>query len=167
LDNASETMIEAELHAKGLNAPRLTPGHIDATITGEQYLQPEGTTLTICILTLFNGFTVTGESAAASPDNFDAGIGRRIARANAREKIWPLAGYLLKTRLWEAGIKFRSTAAPKGGERPAQLYDDLQTCIAELADLMQVVATDVCLPDPVAQRVGLALGEARRLVGAG
>lgn len=57
--------------------------------------------LTFCVLVLRNGFTVTGESACASPENFDAEIGRKIARANAVQKIWPLEGYLLKQRLHE------------------------------------------------------------------
>jgi hypothetical protein len=57
------------------------------------------TLLTICVLVLKNGFTVTGESACASPDNFDAEIGKRIARANAVQKIWPLMGYHLKETL--------------------------------------------------------------------
>jgi hypothetical protein len=52
--------------------------------------------LTICVLVLKNGFTVTGESACASPENFDADIGRLIARQNATQKIWPLMGYALK-----------------------------------------------------------------------
>lgn len=55
--------------------------------------------LTFCVLVLRNGFTVTGESACASPENFDAEIGRKIARANAEQKIWPLMGYELKQRL--------------------------------------------------------------------
>lgn len=55
--------------------------------------------LTFCVLVLRNGFTVTGESACASPENFDAEIGQNIARANAIQKIWPLEGYLLKERL--------------------------------------------------------------------
>lgn len=55
--------------------------------------------LTFCVLTLENGFTVTGESACASPENFDAEIGRRIARENAVQKIWPLMGYELRTKL--------------------------------------------------------------------
>ena len=55
--------------------------------------------LTFCVLTLRNGFTVTGESACASPENFDAGIGRNIARQNAVNKIWPLMGYELRTKL--------------------------------------------------------------------
>lgn len=55
--------------------------------------------LTFCVLVLKNGFTVTGESACASPENFDAEIGRKIARQNAVQKIWPLMGYELKVRL--------------------------------------------------------------------
>lgn len=57
--------------------------------------------LTFCVLVLKNGFTVTGESACASPENFDAEIGRKIARQNAEQKIWPLMGYALKQRLRE------------------------------------------------------------------
>ena len=55
--------------------------------------------LTFCVLTLRNGFTVTGESACASPENFNAEIGRRIARENAAAKIWPLMGYELRSKL--------------------------------------------------------------------
>ena len=62
-----------------------------------------GTTLTVCCLILENGFTVTGQSAAASPENFDEEIGRKIARADAREKIWQLEGYLLRERLFLQG----------------------------------------------------------------
>ena len=48
---------------------------------------------------LRNGFTVTGESACASPENFDVQIGCAIARENAVQKIWPLLGYELRTKL--------------------------------------------------------------------
>lgn len=96
---ASEASIEAEIKTKGLTAPRITPDQIDAKIAGETFHLFPGTTLTICVLTLQNGFQVTGESASASPENFDAGIGRRIARDNARNKIWMLEGYLLKSNL--------------------------------------------------------------------
>jgi hypothetical protein len=94
-----EKQIEAEIQAKGLNAPRLNPDMIDATIVSEQYHVFAGTTLTVCALTLRNGYIVTGESAAASPENFDQAIGRKIARDNARNKIWALEGYLLRERL--------------------------------------------------------------------
>jgi hypothetical protein len=95
-----ETAIENEIQAKGLNAPRLNPAMIDATIAGEAYYVFPGTTLTVCALTLRNGFIVTGESAAASAANFDEAIGRKIARDNARSKIWAFEGYLLRERLF-------------------------------------------------------------------
>lgn len=97
--NHDEAAIESEIQRKGLNAPRLTPAVIDAQIVAEAYHVFPGTTLTVCALTLRNGFLVVGESASASPENFDAAIGRRIARDNARGKIWALEGYMLKTRL--------------------------------------------------------------------
>lgn len=60
--------------------------------------------LTFCVLVLKNGFTVTGESACASPENFDPEIGRKIAYENARNKIWMLEGYLLKEKLHQAKL---------------------------------------------------------------
>lgn len=94
-----EQAIEAEIQRKGLTAPRLTPDLIDATIAGEAFYVFPGTTLTVCALTLRNGFMVTGESAAASPYNFDEELGRKIARDNARNKIWAFEGYLLRDKL--------------------------------------------------------------------
>lgn len=94
-----EAAIEAEIQAKGLTAPRLTPEHIDAQIVSEVYYVFPGTTLTICALTLKNGFLVTGESAAASPANFNLELGKKIARTNARTKIWALEGYRLRSKL--------------------------------------------------------------------
>jgi hypothetical protein len=56
--------------------------------------------LTFCVLVLRNGFTVTGESACVSAENFDDAIGRKIARENAIAKVWPLMGYELKSKLF-------------------------------------------------------------------
>lgn len=95
-----EAAIEKEIQAKGLNAPRLNPQMIDAAIKSEAYHVFPGTAMTICALTLRNGFIVTGESAAASPENFDEAIGKKIARDNARNKIWALEGYLLRDRIY-------------------------------------------------------------------
>lgn len=95
----NEAATEAEIKAKGLTAPRVTPEQIDATVIAEQYHVFPGTTVTACCLTLRNGFTVIGESACASPENFDPEIGRKIARDNARGKIWQLEGYALRERL--------------------------------------------------------------------
>ena len=113
----NDQMIEQEIQAKGLTAPRVTPADIEANIAAEHYFtardgadhssmedfckgRSEGLyLLTFCVLTTRNGFTVTGESACASPENFDADIGRKIARQNAVAKVWPLMGYALKNQL--------------------------------------------------------------------
>ena len=119
----SDKAIEQEIQAKGLTAPRVTPQRIEEVIASEHYFtagqgvsgevssrdqQPDQfcyerslDMLTFCVLVLKNGFTVTGESACASPENFDAEIGRKIARENAVNKVWMLEGYLLKQKLHE------------------------------------------------------------------
>ena len=128
----SDQQIEAEIQAKGLTAPRVTPADIEASIASEHYFTARDGTrqstknqiiatgvdlqtvikslelLTFCVLTLRNGFTVTGESACASPENFDAEVSQKIARANAVNKIWPLEGYLLKERLYQKSACFIS-----------------------------------------------------------
>lgn len=119
----SDQAIEQEIQQKGLTAPRVTPADIEANISSEWFFTAEqGVTgalidsdgevaheapaslnlLTFCVLVLKNGFTVTGESACASPANFDAALGRKIARQNAVQKIWPLMGYALKQQLHDA-----------------------------------------------------------------
>ena len=99
----TELEIEKEIQEKGLNAPRLTPDLIESKIVKEEYHLLTDV-LTVCVLTLENGFTVTGESACASPANYNKEIGDRIARDNAKEKIWVLEGYLLKQKLFEGLI---------------------------------------------------------------
>lgn len=117
--------IEQEIQAKGLTAPRVTPADLQANIANWFYFTAaqgaekaardngsymagspsEGVALgllTFCVLILKNGFTVTGESACASPENFDEEVGRKIARQNAEQKIWPLMGYALKQSLHDA-----------------------------------------------------------------
>lgn len=104
--NHDEAAIENEIQRKGLNAPRLTPDHIDSQIVSGDYYRFPGTTVTVCRLGLRNGFSVIGESAAASPENFDEEIGRKIAHDNARNKIWALEGYLLRSKLsWAEDAK--------------------------------------------------------------
>ncbi|MGL5654125.1 MAG: Gp49 family protein [Vibrio sp.] len=112
--------IEQMIHDKGLSAPRVTPQRIKDVILHEYYFTAfDGVSgannevgmdwvndspldlLTFCVIVLKNGFTVTGESACASPENFDAEIGRKIAYDNAVNKIWMLEGYLLKQKLSE------------------------------------------------------------------
>jgi hypothetical protein len=102
---SNEQEIEQEIQDKGLTAPRVTPEIIDATIVSEQYHVFPGTTVTVALLTLVNGFTTIGESACASPENFNEEIGRKLARDNARDKIWQLEGYLLKERLYQQALE--------------------------------------------------------------
>lgn len=126
-DHQTEQAIQA---AGADKAPRITPADISANIVSEHYftaadgvmgeLASDGVDptpyekancpaqlklLTFCVLVLRNGFTVTGESACASPENFNAEIGRRIARENAVAKVWPLMGYELRNKLIDAQAK--------------------------------------------------------------
>ena len=97
----TDKQIEEEIQSKNLNAPRLTPEIIESKIKKcEFHILTE--VLTVCVLTLENGFTVTGESACASPKNFDKELGEKISKMNAVGKIWKLEGYLLKQKLYEA-----------------------------------------------------------------
>ena len=98
-----DQQMEYEIQQAGLTAPRLTPAHIDSVIKEIKYYHVPETTTIICSLILVNGFVVNGEAASASKENFDAGIGRKIAYNNARDKIWQLEGYLLKQKLYEKG----------------------------------------------------------------
>ena len=100
----NEQTVESEINDKGLTAPRVTPDQVDGCIVGEDYHVFPGTTVTVCCLCLRNGFTVIGESACASPSNFDPELGRKIARDNARGKIWALEGYALREQIF-AGQK--------------------------------------------------------------
>lgn len=118
----TDKSIEQEIQDKGLTAPRITPDDLQANIASVHYFTaadgvngshevpggPEAWSipeslglLTFCVLILRNGFTVTGESACVSPENFDAEIGRKIARQNAEQKVWPLMGYELRSKLSE------------------------------------------------------------------
>lgn len=91
--------IEKTLQEKGLNKPRLSPTLIAEQIVAEQFYIFPGTVMTVCCLTLQNGYNVIGTSAPVSPENFDEEVGRNISRDKAREQIWALEGYLLKSKL--------------------------------------------------------------------
>lgn len=96
--------VEQEIQAKGLTAPRLTPEDIEAEVVSEEY-HVFSNRLTVCVLTLQNGFLVTGESSCVSEANFDFELGQKIARQNAVEKIWMLEGYALRTRLMATQLR--------------------------------------------------------------
>lgn len=126
--NQNDQAIEQQIQAKGKTAPRITPADIEANIAGCYYFTAGAAAqnaipehfqaldlLTFCVLVLRNGFTVTGESACASPENFDAEIGRNIARQNAVQKIWPLMGYALKQQLHDAANRPPAPGAAHAG----------------------------------------------------
>lgn len=114
--------IEQEIQAKGLTRPRVTLEQIEQAIVSEHYFtaaqgeqqaqEDEGNgnaslaaasplyRLTFCVLVLANGYTVTGESACVSTENFDCEIGQKIARQNAVDKCWPLFGFHLASTLY-------------------------------------------------------------------
>lgn len=131
--------LEREILAKADKAPRVTPAALQAEIVSEHYFTAaDGVTgakfnavprytvgidtspaplrlLTICVLVLRNGFTVHGVSACASPENFNAEIGRRIARENAEREIWPLLGFRLRDELARPVLTEGDAAADLAG----------------------------------------------------
>ena len=139
---STDAAIEQEIQDKGLTAPRVTPDQVESEIASTHYftalqgarmegldymdklgqvsqpqpLEPALGLLTFCVLILSNGFTVTGESACASPENFDENLGRKIARANAVNKIWPLLGFRLRDQLARGVLTEADAAADVAGE---------------------------------------------------
>lgn len=173
----TEQQIEQEIQSKNLNAPRLTPDHIDSVIQSVQYFTagdgaygyqtrdetvdtatyPEALNLlTFCVITLKNGFTVTGESACASPENFDEEIGKKIAYDNAREKIWLLEGYLLKEKL-NHQIKIQEHFASQGVD--AEKLQD-SPIVSELPELEIKYSDAVKSTDPTNDNQACASGGA-------
>ena len=118
----TDQTIEAEIQAKGLTAPRVTPADIEANIVSEHYFTADdGVTgvsfknksqevfpselacVTICTMILRNGHKIVGvNEGPVSPANFDPELGRKLARQKAIDQIWPLMGYELKCRLHAA-----------------------------------------------------------------
>ena len=96
----TDATIENEIQAKGLTAPRIKPDDLEEAILKWDFHTFPGSMVTVCCLTLHNGFNVIGESACVSPENFDAELGERVARENAKQKLWPLLGFALKERLF-------------------------------------------------------------------
>jgi len=92
--------IENAINEKGLNAPRVNIETIEQVIKNKQFYIFPDSCFTVCLLSLKNGFNVSGESACVSAENFDKELGEKIAFENAKDKIWQLEGYLLKEELF-------------------------------------------------------------------
>lgn len=78
---------------------RITPEALNAEIIDESFYVFPRTTVTVCALTLKNGYVVIGHSAAADPENFNEQVGQDIARTNAKNNIWHLLGFRLRDQL--------------------------------------------------------------------
>ena len=131
----TDQTIQQMIDERASKAPRVTPDDVEAAIRHETYFTAaegvlgaycthndvyQGHTpsdisatahplLTICVLVLDNGFTVVGKSACASPENFDAEIGRQVARRNALNEVWSLLGFRLRDQL---AVKGQNPLAP-------------------------------------------------------
>lgn len=109
MDATSTPVTEEELIERS-QYPRVTFDQLQANIVGKKFIQHD--LLTICVLTLANGFTVLGQSACAVPGNFKLDVGQRLAEQDAQNKIWALMGYELKTKVALA-MKATSPSNPK------------------------------------------------------
>lgn len=120
--------IEQVILAKNLTAQRITPADLENSIAYEAYFTAEHgiegamarlqlhqrnpgnitrlNQVTICVLVLKNGTKIIGvNTGPVSPGNFDAELGRKLARSNATDQIWPMLGYELRTKLAELNAK--------------------------------------------------------------
>jgi len=96
MTETTEQMIERT----GANvAPRVTPEQVAAKVANTVYHRLTEV-LTVCVITTQNGFTVTGESACASPENYNEEVGNKLAYDEAFGKLYGLEGYLLKEQLY-------------------------------------------------------------------
>lgn len=86
--------------------------------------------LTFCVIVLKNGFTVTGESACAAPENYNKEIGERLAYQQAFNKIWMLMGYELKTKL---ALAYQATFPIELGLKDADWLDPLDLYVGTKA----------------------------------
>lgn len=140
--------IQQDIDARA-TAPRVTPADLEAEIHSEHYFTGEEGVLgaykangdryigsmpdnfsaktlpllTLCVLVLKNGIKLVGESACISAENFDAEIGRRLAREDALRKLWPLLGFRLADRLHAS---------------PVPVMADVQWSAEDLAEIARV-----------------------------
>ena len=93
--------IENEIQAKGLTAPSVTTELIESEIAKEIYSHIERTNVTVAVLVMRSGYSVVGHSACVSDANFDAELGKKIARQHAIDQCWALFGFRLASQLQE------------------------------------------------------------------
>ena len=137
--------------------PRVKPEDLEAQVKDVSFFR-DGT-LTICVITTHNGFKLVGESACAHPDLYNEEIGKKLARAQALQKLWPLLGYQLRDQLFvrdEATFVDRLKAeyeyvsdnvtklrlfitSPKYLELEADVREDLKTQYEAMLPYMEIL----------------------------
>ena len=115
---STDQAIEAEIQAKGLTAPRVTLDDLNSNITHIEivkHVSAGGQIMRWAVLTARNGYAVTGRpSVSVSPENDNRELGEQIARDNARNELWPLMGYELRSNLADAARKDGCEVACEG-----------------------------------------------------
>ena len=127
MNDKPDAVTEQELAVRS-TAPRVTEAEVLGSIVKKDFYVHADGTLTICVLTLANGFTVTGESACADIKNYKQDIGERIAYDNAVKKIWAFLGYMLRDKLHNAPKDFN--------ERLTRERDELRDRLTKLIDFI-------------------------------
>lgn len=82
-----------------MKAPSVSEAEVHAAIRKYEYTVLQDGRTTIALLTLDNGFTVRGESACVSAENFNEAYGAELAAKDAIRKVWMLLGFRLADRL--------------------------------------------------------------------
>jgi hypothetical protein len=99
-DLSSIEMTDAESAAVQKTPNRVTLDSMLSKIEDEEYMHPSAIPhMTICVMTMTNGFAVVGKSAPADAGNFDPVLGQKFAREDAIRQLWALEGYALRERL--------------------------------------------------------------------
>ena len=93
-------MTDAQSAAVQKTVNRVSLQSILDKISHEDYFcPPRHPHLTICMITMKNGFVVIGKSAPADPLNYDETLGRKFAYEDAVRQVWPLEAYALLERM--------------------------------------------------------------------
>lgn len=120
----------------------LTAADLDAMVQSADYYQPAGSTLTVCAMLLTNGATVVGTSNVIDPANYNADMGKQVAFANAKGKIWELEGYALKTRIGEFAVLAAKVAHEVNRAWCKSIGDDSQPAWADAPDWQKASAVE-------------------------
>lgn len=94
-------MTDQEAAANASTPNRVTLDSMLSKVEHVEYWHPSHTPhLTICILTMHNGFVVVGTSAPADAANYDENLGQKFAHEDCIRQLWRFEGYLLRESMY-------------------------------------------------------------------